>query len=363
MIGALMLDIAGTELTQEDIELLSAPQVGGVILFARNIQSPAQVRDLTDHMRQVRPDILIAVDQEGGRVQRLKQGFTLLPAMGRFGELYQSEPERALDLVEECGWLMATEVLAVGIDFSFAPVLDLNGVSDVIGDRAFAARPVDIIALADAFLRGMHRAGMATTGKHFPGHGSVKADSHVAAAIDSRSFAEIQQQDMQTFIQLQNQLDALMPAHVIYDQVDPNPAGFSEFWLQQVLRKDLGYDGVLFSDDLSMQAACVAGDADARIHAALVAGCDMALVCNNRAAQQLALNAITDFPLPNQTRLERMRGKIPELSTEFKITEVLDLGDEWRSVRDRILAFKEQSATQTSHDPTNYSSSTKNAAT
>ena len=363
MIGALMLDIAGTELTQEDIELLSAPQVGGVILFARNIHSPAQVRDLTDHMRQVRPDILIAVDQEGGRVQRLKQGFTLLPAMGRFGELYQTEPERALKLAEECGWLMATEVLAVGIDFSFAPVLDLNGVSDVIGDRAFAARPVDIIALADAFLRGMHRAGMATTGKHFPGHGSVKADSHVAAAIDSRSFTEIQQQDMQTFLQLQNQLDALMPAHVIYDQVDPNPAGFSEFWLQQVLRKDLGYDGVLFSDDLSMQAACVAGDADARIHAALVAGCDMGLVCNNRAAQRLALSAITDFPLPNQTRLERMRGKIPELSTEFKITEVLDLGDEWRSVRDRILAFKEQSATQTSHDPTNYSSTTKNAAT
>ena len=367
MIGALMLDIAGTELTQEDIELLSAPQVGGVILFARNIHSPAQVRDLTDHMRQVRPDILIAVDQEGGRVQRLKQGFTLLPAMGRFGELYQSEPERALDLVEECGWLMATEVLAVGIDFSFAPVLDLNGVSDVIGDRAFAARPVDIIALADAFLRGMHRAGMATTGKHFPGHGSVKADSHVAAAIDSRSFTEIQQQDMQTFLQLQNQLDALMPAHVIYDQVDPNPAGFSEFWLQQVLRKDLGYDGVLFSDDLSMQAACVAGDADARIHAALLAGCDMGLVCNNRAAQRLALNAIADLPLPNQARLERMRGKIPELSAEFSIAEVLDLGDEWRSVRDRILAFKEQSAAllaaQTSHDPTNYSSTTKNAAT
>ena len=358
MIGALMLDIAGTELTQEDIELLSAPQVGGVILFARNIQSPAQVRALTDHMRQVRPDILIAVDQEGGRVQRLKQGFTLLPAMGRFGELYQNEPERALDLAEECGWLMATEVLAVGIDFSFAPVLDLNDISDVIGDRAFAARPVDIIALADAFLRGMHRAGMATTGKHFPGHGSVKADSHVAAAIDSRSFAEIQQQDMQTFIQLQNQLDALMPAHVIYDQVDPNPAGFSEFWLQQVLRKDLGYDGVLFSDDLSMQAACVAGDADARIHAALLAGCDMGLVCNNRAAQRLALNAIADLPLPNQARLERMRGKIPELSAEFSIAEVLDLGDEWRTVRDRILTFKEQSAAllaaQASRDPTAY---------
>ncbi|BFM34452.1 beta-N-acetylhexosaminidase [Acinetobacter towneri] len=357
MIGALMLDIAGTELTQEDIELLSAPQVGGVILFARNIQSPAQVRALTDHMRQVRPDILIAVDQEGGRVQRLKQGFTLLPAMGRFGELYQNEPERALDLAEECGWLMATEVLAVGIDFSFAPVLDLNDISDVIGDRAFAQQPADIIALADAFLRGMHRAGMATTGKHFPGHGSVKADSHVAAAIDSRTFAEIQRHDLQTFIQLQNQLDALMPAHVIYDQVDPNPAGFSEFWLQQVLRQDMGYDGVLFSDDLSMQAACVAGDADARLRAALAAGCDMGLVCNNRAAQQLALNAITDFPLPNQARLERMRGKIPALNT-VELRETLDLGDEWRTVRDRILTFKEQSAAlllaQASRDPTAY---------
>ena len=357
MIGALMLDIAGTELTQEDIELLRAPQVGGVILFARNIQSPAQVRALTDHMRQVRPDILIAVDQEGGRVQRLKQGFTLLPAMGRFGELYQTEPERALKLAEECGWLMATEVLAVGIDFSFAPVLDLNDISDVIGDRAFAQQPADIIALADAFLRGMHRAGMATTGKHFPGHGSVKADSHVAAAIDSRPFAEIQQHDLQTFIQLQNQLDALMPAHVIYDQVDPNPAGFSEFWLQQVLRQDMGYDGVLFSDDLSMQAACVAGDADARLRAALAAGCDMGLVCNNRAAQQLALNAITDFPLPKQARLERMRGKIPALNT-VELRETLDLGDEWRTVRDRILTFKEQSAAllaaQASRDPTAY---------
>lgn len=193
MIGALMLDIAGTTLTQEDIELLGAPQVGGVILFGRNIESPAQVRALTDHMRQVRPDILIAVDQEGGRVQRLKQGFTLLPAMGKFGELYQTDREKALELAEKCGWLMATEVLAVGIDFSFAPVLDLNDISDVIGDRSFAKNIQDIIPLAGAFLKGMKRAGMASTGKHFPGHGSVKADSHVAAAIDMRSYEEIQQ--------------------------------------------------------------------------------------------------------------------------------------------------------------------------
>ncbi len=338
MIGALMLDIAGTTLTQEDIQLLTAPQVGGVILFARNIESPAQVRALTDHMRQIRPDILIAVDQEGGRVQRLKTGFTLLPAMGRFGELYKTEPKRALELAEKCGWLMATEVLAVGIDFSFAPVLDLNDVSDVIGDRSFATNMDDIIPLASAFLSGMKRAGMASTGKHFPGHGSVKADSHVAAAIDSRSLDELRQKDMQSFVQLQLQLDALMPAHVIYDQVDPNPAGFSEFWIQKILRQELGFDGVLFSDDLSMQAACVAGGADARIQAALKAGCDMGLVCNDRAAQCVALEGIVDLPLPNQQRLERMRGNIPNI----QINEILDLGDEWRRIVDEISAFKNQ---------------------
>lgn len=337
MIGALMLDIAGTALTQEDIQLLQAPQVGGVILFGRNIESPRQVRALTDHMRQVRPDILIAVDQEGGRVQRLKQGFTLLPAMGRFGELYQQQPELAVELAEQCGWLMATEVLAVGIDFSFAPVLDLNDISDVIGDRSFARNMDDIIVLARAFLSGMQRAGMATTGKHFPGHGSVKADSHVAAAVDSRSYAEIQQKDMQSFIQLQAQLDALMPAHVIYDQVDPNPAGFSPYWIQTVLRQQLNFDGVLFSDDLSMQAACVAGGADARIQAALNAGCDIGLVCNDRAAACLALEGIQNLPLPNQARLARMRGQI----LEIQIGDVLELGPEWQAVRDRIVRFKD----------------------
>lgn len=338
MIGALMLDIAGTELTQEDIELLQAPQVGGMILFGRNIESPEQVRALTDHMRQVRPDILIAVDQEGGRVQRLKNGFTLLPAMGKFGELYLSQPEKAVELAEQCGWLMAAEVLAVGIDFSFAPVLDLNDISDVIGDRSFAQNMQDIIPLASAFLKGMKRAGMASTGKHFPGHGSVKADSHVAAAVDSRSYDEIYQKDMQSFIQLMPQLDALMPAHVIYDQIDPNPAGFSPYWIQKVLRQELKFDGVLFSDDLSMQAACVAGGADARIQAALNAGCDMGLVCNNRESACTALDGISDLPIPNQQRLERMRGQIPALN----VGQQLDLGPNWARTRDTVLAFKNQ---------------------
>lgn len=335
MIGSLMLDIAGTTLTAEDIELLQAPQVGGLILFSRNIESPQQVRELTNHIRQVRPEMLIAVDQEGGRVQRLRQGFTRLPAMGHLGELYLQQPEHAIQLAEQCGWLMATEVLAVGIDFSFAPVLDIDDISDVIGDRAFAKNIKDIITLANAFMQGMKRAGMATTGKHFPGHGSVKADSHIAAAIDPRSYDEIYQQDMQSFIQLMPQLDALMPAHVIYPNVDEHPAGFSRFWIQDVLRQRLGFNGVLFSDDLSMQAACVAGGADARILSALNAGCDMGLVCNDRESACLALSALTDYPLPNQARLEKMRGKIPSLT----IHQTLALGDDWQRTQAKINEF------------------------
>lgn len=335
MIGSLMLDISGTTLSQEDIELLQQPQVGGMILFSRNIESPQQVRELTDHIRQIRPDILIAVDQEGGRVQRLKQNFSLLPAMGRLGDLYKTQTQQAIQLAEQCGWLMASEVLAVGIDFSFAPVLDINDISDVIGDRAFADNIDDIIVLANAFMLGMKKAGMATTGKHFPGHGSVKADSHIAAAIDPRSYQEIEQKDMQSFIQLMPQLDALMPAHVIYPAVDENPAGFSPFWIQEVLRKKLNFQGVLFSDDLSMQAACVAGGADARILAALNAGCDMGLVCNDREAACLALSALDNYKMPNQQRLEKMRGKIPNIS----ISQQLALGDEWQQTQQKVQDF------------------------
>lgn len=327
MIGALMLDIEGTSLTMEDEKLLTEPQVGGLILFGRNIQNPQQVRELTDSIRQIRPELLIAVDQEGGRVQRLRTGFSRLPSMRSFGHLYEKEPEQAVSLAEQCGWLMATEVLAVGIDFSFAPVLDLDGISQVIGDRSFHSSTAQVITLASAFLQGMHRAGMATTGKHFPGHGSVEADSHIAAPVDHRSLDDIKRNDMQPFIQLKNQLDALMPAHVVYDQIDPNPAGFSSFWLQKIIRQELSFEGVLFSDDLSMQAACVVGGADARIKAALVAGCDIGLVCNDRTAALNALHALQDMPLPNQQRLEKMRGKIPTIT----ITEALDLGQQWQN--------------------------------
>ena len=303
--GSLMLDIAGTWLTAEDRRLLRQPQVGGLILFGRNIESPRQVRELSASIRALRPDLLLAVDQEGGRVQRLRQGFVRLPAMRRIADCAQAE-----QLAEHCGWLMATEVLAVGLDLSFAPVLDLDHQrSGVIGNRAFDGDAERAANLAGAFIRGMHAAGMAATGKHFPGHGWAHADSHVAIPIDERSLEQIRADDLQPFKRLAGQLAAIMPAHVIYPQVDERPAGFSRRWLQDILRGELGFSGVIFSDDLSMAGAHVAGDAAARIEAALSAGCDMGLVCNDRGAAELALSALQRLRVQPAANLARMRGR------------------------------------------------------
>jgi beta-N-acetylhexosaminidase len=303
--GSLMLDIAGTWLTAEDRQLLRQPQVGGVILFARNIDHPAQVRELCAAIRALRPDLLLAVDQEGGRVQRLRQGFVKLPAMGEI-----AQRDNALQLAQACGWVMAAEVLAVGLDFSFAPVLDLDyGRSAVIGARAFNGDPQRAGELAEAFIHGMNQAGMAATGKHFPGHGWAEADSHVAIPLDERSLEQIRQQDLQPFARLAGKLAGVMPAHVIYPAVDPHPAGFSRFWLQQILRQELGFTGVIFSDDLSMTGAHVVGDAAARIEAALSAGCDMGLVCNDRAAAELALCALQRLKVTAPGNLARMQGQ------------------------------------------------------
>jgi beta-N-acetylhexosaminidase len=300
-----MLDVAGTWLTPEDRHLLRQPQVGGVILFARNIEHPAQVRELATAVRAVRADLLLAVDQEGGRVQRLRQGFVRLPAMRDI-----SERSDADSLAEHCGWMMATEVLAAGLDFSFAPVLDLDHQrSGVIGRRAFAGEPVRAVALAGAFVRGMNDAGMAATGKHFPGHGWAQADSHVAVAVDPRPLKDIRAMDLQPFVQLREALSAIMPAHVIYPDVDEQPAGFSRRWLQGILRQELGFKGVIFSDDLSMAGAHAAGDAGDRIEAALAAGCDMGLVCNDRAAAELALSRLQRLGVHPHRRLALMRGR------------------------------------------------------
>ncbi|MFV9683765.1 beta-N-acetylhexosaminidase [Pseudomonas sp. NY15367] len=305
MQGSLMMDIAGTWLTAEDRQMLRQPEVGGLIIFARNIESPRQVRELCQSIRAVRPDLLLAVDQEGGRVQRLRQGFLRLPAMRAIADNHNAE-----ELAEHCGWLMATEVLAVGLDLSFAPVLDLDHQrSAVVGSRAFEGDARRATALAAAFIRGMHQAGMAATGKHFPGHGWAEADSHVAIPVDERSLDEIRACDMQPFQRLAGELDAVMPAHVIYPQVDEQPAGFSRRWLQDILRGELGFDGVIFSDDLSMAGAHVVGDAGKRIEAALAAGCDMGLVCNDRAAAELALSALQRMQVRPAERLQRMRGR------------------------------------------------------
>ncbi|XLY89746.1 beta-N-acetylhexosaminidase [Ectopseudomonas mendocina] len=305
MQGSLMMDIAGTWLTAEDRQMLRQPEVGGLIIFARNIESPRQVRELCQSIRAVRPDLLLAVDQEGGRVQRLRQGFLRLPAMRAIADNHNAE-----ELAEHCGWLMATEVLAVGLDLSFAPVLDLDHQrSAVVGSRAFEGDARRATALAAAFIRGMHQAGMAATGKHFPGHGWAEADSHVAIPVDERSLDEIRACDMQPFKRLAGELDAVMPAHVIYPQVDEQPAGFSRRWLQDILRGELGFDGVIFSDDLSMAGAHVVGDAGKRIEAALAAGCDMGLVCNDRAAAELALSALQRMQVRPVERLQRMRGR------------------------------------------------------
>ena len=311
--GPLMLDLAGLEVTAEEQELLRHPAAGGVILFSRNFESPEQVKHLIDSIHKVRsPRLLVAVDQEGGRVQRFREGFTRLPAAARFGEMYQHDHDRALQVTETIGWLMASELRAVGVDFSFAPVLDINsGVSEVIGDRAFHAKPEVIATLAHAWMKGCHSAGMPVVGKHYPGHGCVEADSHLALPVDNRQFTEIEKNDLLPFRKMIDYgLDAIMPAHVVYPSVDAELAGFSPFWLKEILRKRLGFQGVIFSDDLTMAAAEQAGSYAERAIAALNAGCDMVLVCNNQPAAIDVLESLENYSDPiAQSRLARMHGK------------------------------------------------------
>ncbi len=311
--GYLMMDLLGTELSREEQELLRHPAVGGLIFFARNYQNAQQLIDLVKAVRQAadRP-LLLAVDHEGGRVQRFRDQFTRLPALAHLGQRYADDPVAACQLAKRHGWLMAAEIRAVDIDFSFAPVLDLDyGVSSVIGDRAFHREPAIVADLASAYIAGMRAAGMAATGKHFPGHGFVQADSHLAIPRDARPLAEIMAADMLPFSTLfQQGLDAVMPAHIIYEQVDSQPAGFSRIWLQDILRGQLGFEGVIFSDDLSMEGASVAGGYAERAAAALDAGCDMVLACNQRAGViDILEHARPEVSTLSAERRQRMLGK------------------------------------------------------
>jgi beta-N-acetylhexosaminidase len=308
-----MVDLEGLALTPQERDLLRHPAVGGVILFARNFQSPQQVVALTGEIHRLRdPHLLIAVDQEGGRVQRFRDGFTRLPPAAWYGRRYQVRPAEARRLCELAGWLMAAELRCVGVDFSFAPVLDLDlQVSQVIGDRAFADRPQVVAELAQSWMRGSHVAGMPAVGKHFPGHGAVRADSHLELPTDERPLAELLMEDLVPFERLiRAGLEAVMPAHILYPQVDDRQAGFSTRWLRDILRNRLGFQGVIFSDDLSMGAAQVAGGYDERARAALAAGCDMVLACNNRLGALAVAEALADYEDPAaHLRMVRMHGR------------------------------------------------------
>ncbi|MGO3770910.1 MAG: beta-N-acetylhexosaminidase, partial [Vreelandella alkaliphila] len=259
-LGPVMLDLEGPRLTKAEKHLLMDPAVGGVILFARNVENAYQVRKLCSDIRRVRGELLLGIDQEGGRVQRIKEGVTRMPAMARIGDQFAEDSASGLALAKDAGWLLGMEMAACGLDISFAPVLDVeSGISSVIGDRSFSTDPTHVAALGQCFINGLHEAGMAAVGKHFPGHGGVAADSHVALPVDDRPLALIKQRDLVPFSQLATQLDGVMPAHVIYSAFDSRPAGFSPSWLG-MLRESLGFKGCIFSDDLSMAGAHEAGD-------------------------------------------------------------------------------------------------------
>ena len=291
--GPVFLGIEGVELTAADRERLAHPLTGGVILFARNFAAPAQIRTLAATIHALRmPHLLIAVDHEGGRVQRFREGFTAIPAMRTLGEAWDRNVEAAAREAMRLGFTFGSELRACGVDFSFAPVLDLDyGASAVIGDRALHRNPNAVAHLAVALREGLRAAGMATVGKHFPGHGFVAADSHAELPVDRRSLVELFAEDLVPFAALvRNGIEGIMPAHVTYPAVDSEPAGYSHKWLREILRKKLGFDGLVFSDDLGMAGALGAGDIVARADKSLVAGCDMVLACNDFAGADALLD-------------------------------------------------------------------------
>ncbi len=312
-LGPLMVDIAGTELSSEDVRVLAHPMVGSVLLFTRNYSNPRQLAELTAAIRALRtPHLLIAVDHEGGRVQRFREGFTRLPAARLLGRRFDEDRRDALSLAQSVGWLLAGELRAVGVDFSFAPCVDLDyGVSEIIGDRAFHSDPDTVAALAVAAMTGMREAGMAAIAKHFPGHGAVVADSHTALPVDRREFVDLEA-DIRPYRPLiDNNLPGIMAAHVVFPAVDALPASLSKRWIAGVLRGEMGFHGCVFADDLSMAGAAAFGDCLARVDLALAAGCDVLPICNDRHSVELVLGRFgaNVASAASQARLVRMRAR------------------------------------------------------
>lgn len=311
-LGSVMIDIEGLELTDVDRKRLLNPLIAGVILFSRHFESVEQLQKLTTEIHQLRhPRLLIAVDHEGGRVQRFRDGFTRLPAMRKLGVLYAKDKQAGQAFAETVGWLLATELLVCGVDFSFAPVVDLDyGTSGVIGDRAFAEDERVVADLSFHLMAGMHKAGMASVAKHFPGHGYIKEDTHTEIAIDDRSFEALSQKDIQPFLHLiANQVESIMPAHVIYPKIDDKPVGFSKKWLD-ILRNECHFNGVIVSDDISMLAVTGFGKPSERVKLALKSGCDLVLVCNDlEATDEVLSNLKVESNILSQARLIRMHGK------------------------------------------------------
>ncbi|MCX4187116.1 beta-N-acetylhexosaminidase [Methylophaga sp. OBS4] len=336
-LGPLMVDLLGPELSQQEKEVLQHPLVGGVILFSRNFESPEQITALTSAIHKLRePHLLVAVDHEGGRVQRFRTGFTRLPPVGAMGKHYMQQPQLTLQRAEQTGWLMAAELRAVGVDFSFAPVLDLDyGVSEVIGDRSFHRDPKAVTEMARSYIQGMKKARMSAVGKHFPGHGAVAVDSHLGLPVDKRHFEDMLQADMLPFSRLcQTELAGIMPAHIVFEQCDDMPAGFSRYWLQEILRQRFGFQGAILSDDLSMEGAAMIGGPLERAEAALEAGCDMVLVCNNPGSVETVIDGLRIKPDPlRHARLVRLHGR-HALSRDELLASA-----EWKQAAEIIAAY------------------------
>lgn len=336
--GPFILDLHSYELDGEERELLAHPGVGGVIFFSRNYHDKAQLRALVKSIRAINPQLLLSVDHEGGRVQRFREQFFSLPAPGRLAEYSGADK---LSLLQDAGWLMAAELLALDIDLSFAPVLDLARGSEVIGDRSFGEEPAEVVAHARAYIQGMHQAGMASVAKHFPGHGSVRADSHKESPVDTRDFDRIAELDMVPFKTLiaEGLVQGIMPAHVIYSALDERPAGFSSFWLKQILRQQLGFKGLIFSDDLTMEGAAVVGGYAERAHCALQAGCDLLLACNHRAG---AIEIIDALPHDFTKDVSGLRAQSnPSANRALSISPECHLPQHahWQAASERVQRF------------------------